>query len=341
MLKKTIRFKQHLIMQNEKLNILVCGLLSSGSSALVDLLREYDNINVIPNEFDDFRAPGLVADQLDSTYGNLSFNNIRKLTKMKSKLHLLYNILPILNFDISAIKNIGTRYKNAIIRIKQLKLLEKLNQKFESEPPNTSKFDLANQWIKAIGDIAGPKKQFIVFNQPLHSVIKTDVWKNVFKPFKLICVYRDPLDQMAENIRKGFLQATFGSPFITLPSITLETIYGRSRKSAMQLQINALKKRYEWIEMLLRDMGKDEFLLIDFEGLVNDYPNYKTIIEKFTGNIQKHHNNPKRYFNPDTTRKSIGIYESYLSESEIEKMHELENWYLKIVNANQTIRTFI
>ena len=48
----------------KKCNILIYGILSSGSSALVDLLLEYNNVNVIPGEFDDFRASGLVADQL-------------------------------------------------------------------------------------------------------------------------------------------------------------------------------------------------------------------------------------------------------------------------------------
>jgi len=54
-------------MNKERSNILIIGTLASGSSALVDMLREYDNINALPREFDNFRRPGFVYDQLSPT----------------------------------------------------------------------------------------------------------------------------------------------------------------------------------------------------------------------------------------------------------------------------------
>ena len=52
-------------MTNIRTNILIVGTSRSGSHALVDLFSEYDNIRIHPYEFDEFRAPGMVADQLD------------------------------------------------------------------------------------------------------------------------------------------------------------------------------------------------------------------------------------------------------------------------------------
>lgn len=47
-------------MNKERCNILIKGSNSSGSSAVYDLLREYENINTMPYEFDDYRAPGFI-----------------------------------------------------------------------------------------------------------------------------------------------------------------------------------------------------------------------------------------------------------------------------------------
>src|SRR5690606_16203838 len=110
-------------MKKIKTNILVVGLLSTGSSALVDLLREYEDIHVIQNEFNDFRAPGLVADQLGNSEDNNFLNEIGILTSLKYRLRLIYNIFPILRLETDSFKGLKNRFNFSFERIKQLKAL--------------------------------------------------------------------------------------------------------------------------------------------------------------------------------------------------------------------------
>ena len=324
-------------MRNEKSNILVFGLLSTGSSALIDMLREYDNICIIPGEFDDFRAPGLVADQL-SHQQSIDFpNQIDKLTKFRSKIKLIYNILPIFKFRINTIRGIRGRLKHSLLRIKQLNLLQKLNERIKSNISFEEKIQHANNWITDVGNINLKEKEFVVYNQPLLTGVDTKIWTQVFLPWKLICVYRDPKDQIADIIKGGRLFIPYGAPYVNLSGVIFETIYGRNRKGALNLHINAIKKRLEWVDSLRNDLDQDKFLLIDFEGLVNNYDKYKLVIENFIGDLKHQDKNNKLYFDPQNAKKSIGIYKEYLTSQEIESLSELDNWYKNMIKSNSKL----
>lgn len=115
-------------MEHAKYNILVTGLLVTGSSALIGMLKEYDNINIIPGEFDDFRAPGLVADQLRFYKNNEFCSEIERLTAFRLKAKLLYNALPIFNWKEFKIKGVQNRLKFSLTRIRHLMLLKQINK---------------------------------------------------------------------------------------------------------------------------------------------------------------------------------------------------------------------
>jgi len=330
-------------MRKELSNILICGLVSTGSSALVDLLREYNNMNHIPGEFDDFRAPGLVADQLSHPQSVEFINEIEKLTNLdlRSRIKWIYNVLPIFTifkWEIKKIRGIRGRFRLLLTRNRQLNLLKKLNIKLYSDISFKDKIRYANQWIADVGGINLNNNEFVVYNQPIHLVIDTCIWKEVFHPWKLICVYRDPKDQLAEIIKNGYFYAPYGAPYVNHGGAVLETIYGRSRKGAMNFHIDALRKRFEWIDFMKKEFDSDQFLLIDFEGLVNNYDEYKSIIENFIGGIKPHHKNVKSYFDPINAKKSIGIYKEYLNGNEIESLKELENWYKNMIKSNLIIQ---
>lgn len=324
-------------MNKLKINILVIGLLKTGSSALIDLLREYDNINLIPGEFDDFRAPGLVADQLSYQQSVDFINKIEVLIESKQKLLLIYNILPIYSKGIHSTIGIRGRFVSSLIRIRQLRLLKKLNIKLSSNISFDDKIRHANKWITEIGLIYNKDKEFILYNQPLEIVNNTGIWSKVFHPWKLVIVYREPKDQLADIIKNGYLYEPYGAPFINFGGVTLETIYGRSREGAITFHIDAIRKRLEWLDSLKKELDADKFLLIDFEGLVNNYDAYKTAIENFIGNLKPHHKNQKLHFDPMNAKKSINIYKEYLSNKEIESLKELENWYKNMINRNQVL----
>jgi len=322
-------------MENKKCNILVNGILSTGSSALIDVLREYDNIHLIPGEFDDFRAPGRIADQLVFTKTE-NFNKIKILTDNKSRYSFIFSsairiIKKILKVEISSGYKLITTYQ---IRYKQLMLLKKLNEKLTSEISFEEKMDLISIWINEIGHIKNKNKDFVLFNQPLVPSIEPKIWKQVFSPFKLIIVYRDPKDQLAEIIRKGNLYVPYGAPNMNHGGLVLESIYGRSRQSAIKFHLQAVKKRMEWIDRLKTELSGDEFLLIDFEGLINNYELYRKIIENFIGDLNPNPDKFMKYFNPSNAAKNIGIQKLILKDEDIQELKSLEDWYIRNINSN-------
>lgn len=325
-------------MRKEKCNILVSGLLSTGSSALVDMLREYENLYVIPGEFNDFKAPGLVADQLSFPQNIEFLNKIESLTDFNRKIQLIYNsVLPIIKFKVRSLKGIRFRSTLMINRNKELTLLKKLNKNLSSNITCEEKILLANNWIQDIGNINAKHKDYIVYNNPLSPVIDSYIWTKVFQPCKLIIVFRNPKDQLAEIIRKKYLYAPYGAPNVNHGGNVIETIYGRNRKSAIRFHVEAIKKRMEWIDKLKEELDAENFLLIDFEGLVNNYELYKSAIENFIGDVKPNAKKQKIYFEPTSAGKSIGIYKEYLSSEDKISLSELENWYAKMIKNNQIL----
>jgi hypothetical protein len=317
-------------MKTKKTNILIWGLLSTGSSALVDMLREYDNMNVIPGEFDDYRAPGLVADQLSSHYLKGFQNKIETIYHIKRKVGLFIKVITLSkNSNISKNK-FRNRFIEFLIRMRQLSLLKNLNNVLNSEISVQEKIKHANTWISDIGNINNRNREFVVFNQPITPGIDINIWNEVFHPWKMICVYRDPRDQLSEIIKKGALYAPLGAPFMNHGGLLIESIYGRKRENAIKFHLDAIKKRMEWVDHLKETLEENNILLIDFEGLINNYDHYKKIIEQFIGNKAQHHINPKLFFNPTKAKKNIGIYREYLNQSDLDSMFELKNWYNKM-----------
>jgi hypothetical protein len=320
--------------EKAKCNILVWGMVSTGSSALIDVLREYDNIHIIPGEFDDFRAPGRIADQLVFPESE-KFNRIRDVKVKKSKYPVILGVIKrVLKGEINSKVKLDEYITPIQIRTKQLSLLKKLNEKITSEISFDEKIDLVSNWIKEIGQFKNEYKNFVLFNQPLTPSIETRIWKRVFSPFKFICVYRDPKDQLAEIIRKGILYAPYGAPYMNHGGLALESIYGRSRQAAIRLHIEALKKRMEWIDSLKTELNEDEFLLIDFEGLINNYESYRKTVENFIGEINPNPDKYIKYYNPVNARKSIGIYNLILQDKDLEELKPLEDWYIRTKNSN-------
>lgn len=259
-------------------NILIKGTLSSGSSAVKDLLREYENINTIPGEFDDFRSPGLVADQLSYNSSIDYPNKIDEITRLKSlkwriiyksvpkniwrknwnnkmlkyfknkliRLHQLYLIkyfkhklerlhqIYIIKYFKRKLARFNQIYlvtfKHKLIRLHQIYFLKELNKSLKSTISFEEKIQFSNIWIQHIGDINSFNKDFVLFDQPLLPCSDINIWTKVFKPFKLICVYRDPKDQLAEMIKRGVLFSPFSSPVMTYTGVNVMSIYGKDRK---------------------------------------------------------------------------------------------------------------
>lgn len=63
-------------------------------------------------------------------------------------------------------------------------------------------------------------------------------------------------------------------------------------------------------------------LMIRFEDLINDYENSITTICDFLGIDKSHHINKGKYFIPEVSRKNIGIYKNYHDQRVMDKIKE-------------------
>lgn len=326
----------------ERTNILTIGTLASGSSALVEMLREYEIVNVLPREFDNFRRPGFVSDQLSYNssrdYPNVIDNEIRFVSY---KWKLLYKSSIWKLFFSDRFNNIWEKnwgklhnYKSSLINLKQIFLLQELSKSLKSDISFEEKIQHSNEWIKNIGNIYSSKYDFTLFNQALLPWCDINIWTKVFKPFKLICVHRDPRDQLAEMIRRDISFSPFRTAQLSYGQFNIISIYGNDRKGRFKFLTDALKNRLEIIDLWMRVLGPDQFLLIDFEGLAKNYDVYKSQIEQFLGINNNQHKFEKKYFNPDVAIKnSIGIFKDYLNGDEITELSILEDWYNTKVRA--------
>lgn len=323
-------------MHKNRCNILIMGTLASGSSALKDMLREYDNVKVVPGEFDDYRAPGLVADLLSQDTANFpdairEFLSRRSLpNRLVSKtgiLKLLSGMLPGSFWNNDHTGKLSY-LKTYLIRANQISLLEKLHNDLKTEIPLTKKIEKAHKWINDVGDFNAGEKEYVLFDQPLLPWSDVNLWMKVFDPFKAVCVLRDPKDQIAEIVKRGIIYSPFRSPFLNYAQVNVMSIYGNSRKSMIDFHVDALKGRLERICELKKIIPDDKLLLIDFEGMALKYEQYKPLIEDFLGIENLHHRCPKKYYDPDAAiRNSIGMFRNYLSKEDLDDLKDVEDLY--------------
>lgn len=305
-------------------NILVCGIVSSGSSALHNLLKEYDNIGYFSNEFDNFRAPGLIADQLSETSSLNHRNKIDELTKFSTLAKkwiyksliwkFIFNCIPKKYLESDCNIKIFDKIRLKLIALYNLYLLNQLNKSLKSDISFDEKTQITSKWIQDIGSIFSTVKDCVMYDQPILTATDIGTWTTVFNSYKLIIVYRDPRDQIAEIIKRGNLFAAYKKPYMTLVVDNLEAIYGKDKMGLTRFHIDAIKNRLKWIDYLERKLTKDRLLLIDFEGLVNNYDDYKSKVEDFIGVTKANHKFKNKFFNPIKSKENIGIYNKYLSK---------------------------
>ncbi|MEY8339332.1 hypothetical protein AALB16_15135 [Lachnospiraceae bacterium 62-35] len=67
---------------------------------------------------------------------------------------------------------------------------------------------------------------------------------------------------------------------------------------------------------------------IQFEDLVENYSNVVPIIEEFLGLNPNDHKRPKEFFDPDKSKRNVGLWKKYAGKKEIEVItNEILNKY--------------
>jgi hypothetical protein len=321
-------------MLDKRTNILICGVSRSGSHALVDLFSEYDNIGIYPGEFDAFRAPGMVADQLDEElrqdWPSLIQQTLQPRT-YKSRIAQRFFSNPQIqklesNRLVQKLPQVKRRIDNARLRDK----LTSLDHLLQGTASQEEKLNATKEWIQSVGDhycYGNSNYRYFLFDQPLTLSTNLDVVKKVFEPFKMICSLRDPKDQIANVIKDKYIFLPYGAPRMNWGGDFLQAQYGRTRKGAFEMWINDINIKYKRADELERRLGPERFKVINFESLVQNYDETVADLERFIGLQPSHHVNKRKYFNPEISAKNIGYHSQYLKPEEYAMLKDLERMY--------------
>ena len=312
-----------------KYNILVTGLFFSGSSAVTDLLREYNSVGVIPGEFDSFRRKGLVGDHIEGRIGKNYECQIDKHIRC-----LKYNTRTYIPFycneqvkKISFIRYLISRtpikhlYKGGLLKniTKKITILAKLKDDISNAKTQEDKIKIAKNWLKITSDQYSYNKTHILYDQPIFYNSHQKIWPKVFDPYKLIVVYRDPRDQIADLIKRNLIFFD-----IETPTRGLLDIYGDNRLGAIRYELDTLQARFNNAKKLQKTLGKDKVLFISFESLINNYDIEKEKIENFLLLKSESHIYNNKFFKPRTSSKNIGIYKNHLTNEELKLFKSVE-----------------
>ncbi len=314
--------------------VLVLGYGWSGSSAVVDLLKEYTSTFQIPIEFRLIKDPHGLMDLRTALIDNWDLLNVdiaikdfiwfaNKLNqdrkKFPCKAGLGYNsalngrFMQATNEFIKEIASVNYRgnwfyfdYYKSSFRLFRERLLIKTglikdaNQKMYYSNISADEFDyLAKQYIDSIFPELSDKEQYLVLDQavpPQNPLLAN----HFFNEYKIIIVGRDARDNYCDLINQ---HALIGDELRKQKDI------GFYKNWFLRLRINLPK--YE---------KNDNILYISFENLVKEYNKEVKKIEGFIGLSDHDHIEKKSYFNPKESSKNIGIWKKYREQEVIQKI---------------------
>ena len=323
-------------MNNQKEYVCVSGFSASGSSAVVDLLKEFDGffecsaeIRIIQDPYGITQLERALIDDWNEISSSIAINDFLWLCKKCAKVGGGRN--PFAPSGLSYSKKICKDFYN--LSVKYIESLSSFSyksdyycQKFKKsyikyvfdrillgiQLKSKGKIRLFNVKKKSyfshpsIDEFERETKKFFnnVFQQNFYagyrriildqaiSVNKPDSVFRYFDNGKLIIVDRDPRDMFIDDI------VNWGNSFDS----DLDSIDAGKR---FVLRHKAMRSNY---------LDNPNILYINFEELVLNYEETVTKILKFLGADNEEHINKFKYFNPNVSKKNIGIWKKYYNE---------------------------
>lgn len=299
----------------------VCGYGYSGSGAVVDLLREYSECKVLGGvdkegsqtnkkdevgEIDILRLSGGLFELEKYIQTNNTFQNDAAV----NRLIKLFDNSPIINCSIknrelaySFLKDIlelvipnlsrtcyNLHLKSSIHESSSIYFLRHLDLQMYRSICRNFLYSLLNDFYTN-GD------NFLVADQ-LFADLENNIERNLeyIPSLKTISVFRDPRDVFE---------------------------YATSHK-IQWIPFNNIDDYIKWVDIqYLSYKEAPSVLNLRFEELVNDYPTCVQKVEEFLGLSPKNHVGMKKNFNPDFSRRNIGIWKnSSLNSIYFERIEE-------------------
>ncbi len=161
--------------------------------------------------------------------------------------------------------------------------------------PEKSFYDETKKYLNKLAEILlKNKNKSILYLDQLVPPYNVNRYLNYFYDCKVIVVDRDPRDVYVENYREGWVPEDIDD-FIK---------YFRL--------LHKYKPDNENTERVLR--LRMENIIYNYDKVVDDIFNFLNI-------DKKHHNNKKKYFDPDISVKNIGKWKKWKNQNDMEKIH--------------------
>lgn len=316
--------------------ILVLGYGWSGSSAVVDLLKEYDCTYQIPVEFRLIKDPhGLMdlrhnlVDRWDQLNVDIAIKDflwlVHYLNQPKTLLPTRAGLGYELSFDHDFLSSTKEYLKKiAPIRyegnwwyfdfsksggrllfervMRKLNFRNKVNQTMYYSNISGAEFDnYSKQYIDSVFQKQAKGKQFVILDQAVPGQNPLAA-AHFFSDFKILIVDRDPRDNYCDLINQ---HALIGEEI--------------NKHKDASFFIDWHRRNHEGKDVFSKD---DRVKYISFEDLVCDYDNTVCGIEKFLGLSSDQHEKKRQYFNPDISKKNVGIWKQCPNREAIKEIEE-------------------
>jgi hypothetical protein len=311
--------------------ILVSGYGWTGSTAVIDMFKEYNSISVIPHEFDDFRTPGAIGDAIYSKLNDQKVNigpSRRSASITYILKFIMRGVVPSSLWPKSMKgKSIDRGYslKLGLDLFKERGLYKKCINNISDASSEDEVFAIARNWIESVARVYSKDDSFVAFDQPIIYDCHGNLWPRVFNDSKLILVTRNPLDQMGAILREG-------PHFIRPVPWNVEFLYGSDsyKNRPLSFFMETTEVRYSLISETYNRIGRDNMLVVQFESLVNDYKTTKKSIENFIGINSADHSKVFDYFNPVESKLGMET-RGELCQATYAKAQKLEKTYLNML----------
>lgn len=335
-----------------KQKVSVQGFHSTGSTAVVDILREFDNTTVFGAIELETCGDKYAKNQMLGSDGiELSFYNKLRLWEIFDVIEqydeikfdtyikkLIYNAtqsLPIIIKECKVSHDIIESFNNIILNIATI----------ENCHINTNNSYLPISSIVAIEsnikNIQNNKYVFYKLNKNIDiKLVKLSIYNFIECIFRQInskdFLILDQLlnlgnDHMNEYLDSGY-KLELHKQF--LGDIKQIVVFRDPRDQFMtnflwseQLRYDSIDRYFKNMDMFLERIKKykqyhPDRLNLNFEFLINDYENSIDKICNFLDIDKSHHVNKFRHFRPEVSRKNIGIYKNFHDQSIMEEIYK-------------------
>ena len=319
--------------------ISIIGYGWTGSSVVVDLLREYDDYEGPDFEFSMIWEPNGILDLENALVDNWDFlrhdTAIRdfitycEIQNRKGGKFSSFGIDISNKLDVDFIFETNsyidklidfkyqgnTRllyYKLSAFKLLIKKVLRKLfngnisSQEMYMAKPSKDKFLTETRIFidKLFQKYANKNNiQNVILDQaiPASNILKT---MNYFNQIKSIVIDRDPRDVYVNLIKRKVLIGA---------------------ECSMEDSEHCVKKFVKWHKILRAqdsiENNDKKILRLKFENVILDYENSINKIHTFL-DIKTKHSKKKKYFNPELSEKKIGLWKSYKHQEEIDYIYQ-------------------